>query len=68
MRMRLPFKKLALFILGLTAAVAGNAEMQRWTGAEHFANPLQDWSRQDGALIAEPLSFGARVFKDIPNY
>lgn len=42
--------------------------MRRWTGAAHFANPLHDWSREDGVLIAEPLSFGSRVFNDIPDH
>lgn len=59
----LPFIALLLLITNLTAA-----DTRRWTGAEHFANPLHDWSQEDGGLIATPGNFGSRVFKKIPNY
>jgi len=55
----------ALFILTLSVA---SADTRRWTGAEHFANPLHDWEQVDGALVATPGNFGSRVFKKIPNY
>lgn len=33
-------------------------ETRRWTGEEHFAIPLHDWSRKDGNLIAQHAHFG----------
>ena len=52
----------------ILAVGVASADTRRWTGAEHFANPLHDWEQVDGALVATPGNFGSRVFKKIPNY
>lgn len=57
---------MAMFTLLLFSLAS--ADSRRWTGADHFANPLHDWEQVDGALVATPGNFGSRVFKDIPNY
>ena len=33
-------------------------EIRRWTGVEHFAMPLHDWSQVNDKLVAKPVSFG----------
>jgi len=45
--------------LAILVSSAVQADERRWTGPEHFAIPLHDWSRNDGQLTAKPWEFGA---------
>lgn len=52
----------------LVGPCVAQTQTRRWTGSEHFANPLHAWEQKDGELVAKPGNFGSRVYRNIPNY
>lgn len=61
-----PLKTAAILLL-LVISGCSNGQVpedtgatRRWVGADYFAIPLHDWSRQGESFIARPASYGGR--------